>query len=234
MRIAECELWTGGCEIVSLNGSAEPIDFAFPIPHSILHTWTMFDTAEFVKGCAKWEQLPRDGTPEVAFVGRSNVGKSSLLNKLVKRKKLAYTSKTPGKTREFNFFRIDNRFYLVDLPGFGYAKVPKAERNRWAALLGRYLTEREPLRAVVHLIDSRHPPMESDEDVIDFLRGGDVPHLLALTKADKLSGNQRAQSVRRVEDLLASVGLELPIVLTSAKTGRGLGELRSWIGTMLS
>jgi GTP-binding protein len=194
----------------------------------------MFDTAEFVKGCAKWEQLPRDGTPEVAFVGRSNVGKSSLLNKLVKRKKLAYTSKTPGKTREFNFFRIDNRFYLVDLPGFGYAKVPKAERNRWAALLGRYLTEREPLRAVVHLIDSRHPPMESDEDVIDFLRGGDVPHLLALTKADKLSGNQRAQSVRRVEDLLASVGLELPIVLTSAKTGRGLGELRSWIGTMLS
>jgi len=193
----------------------------------------MYDTAEFVKGCAQWDQLPPDGKPEVAFMGRSNVGKSSLLNALLGRKKLAYTSKKPGKTREFNFYLVDRRFYFVDLPGFGYAKVSKKERERWAALIERYLTERPSLRAVVHLIDSRHPPMETDEDVIDFMRGGDIPHLLALTKADKLSNNKRVQSKRRVERLLEGVGLELPIVLTSAKTNRGIPELRNWITTFV-
>lgn len=193
----------------------------------------MFDTAEFVKGCAKWEQLPPEENPEIAFMGRSNVGKSSLLNALLGRKKLAYTSKKPGKTREFNYYLVDRRFYFVDLPGFGYAKVSKKERERWAALIERYLTERMSLRAVVHLIDSRHPPMEADEDVIDFMREEDVPHLLALTKADKLSSNKRVQSKRRVETLLESVGLELPVVLTSAKTNRGIGELRNWIATFL-
>ena len=193
----------------------------------------MFDTAEFVKGCVKWTQLPTDDRAEIAFIGRSNVGKSSLLNALLNRKNLARTSKKPGKTREFNYYRIDRQFYFVDLPGFGYAKVSKTERARWRALIERYLGERHALRAVVHLIDSRHPPMEADEDVIDFMRGGDVPHLIALTKADKLSGNERPQSVRRVESVLDSVGLELPTVLTSATTNRGIPELRNWIATFL-
>ena len=193
----------------------------------------MFDTAEFVKGCVEWEQLPRDGSPEIAFVGRSNVGKSSLLNAILKRKKLAYTSKKPGKTQEFNYYRIDRRYYFVDLPGFGYAKVSKKQRERWARLIERYLNERMPLRAVVHLIDSRHPPMDADVDLMDFMRGADVPYLIALTKADKLSGNKRTQSVQRVTKMLAEVGREHPVVLTSAKTKRGLGELRSWIATCL-
>ena len=193
----------------------------------------MFESAEFVKGCVDWDGLPTDGKPEVAFMGRSNVGKSSLLNALLGRKNLAYTSKKPGKTREFNYYVVDRRFYVVDLPGFGYAKVSKQERERWAALIERYLSERVPLRAVVHLIDSRHPPMETDEDVIDFMREGDVPHLIALTKADKLSGNKRVQSKQRLERILKDVGLELPIVLTSAKTNRGMGELRNWIATFL-
>ena len=193
----------------------------------------MFDTAEFVKGCVAWEDLPKDGTPEVAFIGRSNVGKSSLLNALLKRKKLAYTSKKPGKTREFNYYHIDRRYYFVDLPGYGYAKVSKKERERWARLIERYLQDRWPLRAVVHLIDSRHPPMDADVDLMDFMRGATVPYLIALTKADKLSGNQRTQSVKRVKDMLAEVGREHPIVLTSSKTKRGLGELRQWIATCL-
>ncbi len=193
----------------------------------------MFDTAEFIKGAVEWDQLPRDGRPEVAFVGRSNVGKSSLLNALVGAKKLAYISKKPGKTTEFNFFQIDRRYYFVDLPGYGYARVSKKQREKWAALIERYLNERSTLRGIVHLVDSRHPPMALDEDLIDFMRGSDVPYLIALTKADKLSGNQRAKSVRGLEDRLAEVGRAVPIVLTSSKTGRGIGELRTWLHDFL-
>jgi GTP-binding protein len=189
----------------------------------------MLDHATFITGAAQWEQLPPDGGPEVAIVGRSNVGKSSLLNALLKRKNLAYTSKTPGKTQQLNFFEIDNRFYLVDLPGYGYAKAPKSARDEWAQLQERYLAERASLRGVVHLIDSRHPPMDSDTSLIERLRDVGVPHLLALTKADKLSGNGRAQARRRMDECLSELNVERPVVLTSAKSNRGLPALRSWI-----
>jgi GTP-binding protein len=189
----------------------------------------MLDTATFVKGVAQWEQLPADGRPEVAVLGRSNVGKSSLLNALLQRKNLAYTSKSPGKTQQFNYFRVDDRFYLVDLPGHGYAKAPKSARKEWAQLQERYLDERPPLRGVVQLIDGRHPPMDSDIDLIERLRDVGVPHLIALTKADKLSGNGRAQAERRMEECLAGLDIERPVLLTSAKTNRGVGALRHWI-----
>jgi len=193
----------------------------------------MFDRAEFTKGVVEWKHLPRDGRPEIAFVGRSNVGKSSLLNAIIGRKKLAYVSKRPGKTTEFNFFLIDGKYYFVDLPGYGYARASKSMREKWAALIERYLNQRKPLRAVVHLIDSRHPPMAQDEDLIDFMRGSDVPYLIALTKADKLSGNQRFQTVQRLEKRLADVGRSVPIVLTSSKSGRGIKELRGWLRDFL-
>ena len=189
----------------------------------------MLDTATFVKGVVEWDQLPSDGRPEVAVVGRSNVGKSSLLNALLKRKNLAYTSKSPGKTQQFNFFEVDNRFYLVDLPGYGYAKAPKSARKEWAQLQERYLDERQPLRGVVQLIDSRHPPMDSDISLIERLRDVGVPHLIALTKADKLSGNGRAKARRQVDDCLADLDIERPVLLTSAKTNREIGKLRHWI-----
>ena len=189
----------------------------------------MLDQATFVIGAAQWDQLPEDGRPEIAFVGRSNVGKSSLLNALLGRKNLAYTSKTPGKTQQLNFFRVDDRFYAVDLPGYGYAKAPKSARNEWAQLQERYLTERGPLRGVVQLIDSRHPPMDSDVTLIKRLEATGRPHLLALTKADKLSGNGRAEAERRVEDCLSDLGLDRPVVLTSAESNRGVGALRRWI-----
>ena len=189
----------------------------------------MFDTAAFVKGVVQWEQLPTDGRPEVAIVGRSNVGKSSLLNALLQRKNLAYTSKSPGKTQQFNYFRVDDRFYLVDLPGYGYAKAPKSARKEWAQLQERYLDERQPLRGVVQLIDSRHPPMDSDISLVKRLRAVGVPHLIVLTKADKLSGNGRAQAERQVDDCLTDLEIERPVILTSAKSNRGIPKLRHWI-----
>lgn len=190
----------------------------------------MFDEASFVIGAADWEQLPADGRPEVAVVGRSNVGKSSLLNALLHRKNLAYTSKTPGKTQQINYFLIDNRFYLVDLPGYGYAKAPRSARTQWAQLQERYLAEREALRGVVQLVDSRHPPQDNDVELMKQLHRIGHPHLIALTKADKLSGNGRARAQRRIEECLSGLGLERPTLLTSADSGRGIGDLRRWIG----
>ncbi len=193
----------------------------------------MLDQATFEIGAAQWAQLPTDGRPEMAVVGRSNVGKSSLLNALLGRKQLAYTSKTPGKTQQLNYFLVDEQFYAVDLPGYGYAKAPKAERNEWAALQDRYLQERVPLHGVVQLIDGRHPPMESDEALLNTLDHIGRPHLLVLTKADKLSGNGRAQAERRVDDTLSALQLDAPVVLTSAKSNCGIGNVRRWIQTQL-
>lgn len=188
--------------------------------------------ATFTKGVVDWHGLPRDGRPEVAFIGRSNVGKSSLINAVLGRKGLARTSGTPGKTREFNFYLVNGRFYVVDLPGYGYAKTSKKDRARWAARIERYLMEREPLRAAFHLIDSRHAPTDLDRDVIAAMTGQRVPYVAVLTKADKLSGNERTKSVARAEEVLQAFGLEAPIVLTSAKTGRGRKDLLGWMDAL--
>ena len=184
---------------------------------------------QFIKGATRWEHLPEDGLPEVAFVGRSNVGKSSLLNMLAGRVKLARISRTPGKTQEFNYYRVNNRLYFVDLPGYGYAKISRAQRNQWGRFIGRYLTERASLRAVFHLIDSRHAPTVRDEDVMALMRGGPVPYLFVLTKTDKLSGNQRARSRATIETVLEKAALEVPVIFTSAKDKRGREELLQWI-----
>jgi GTP-binding protein len=193
----------------------------------------MLDQATFTIGAAEWAQLPDDGRPEIAFVGRSNVGKSSLLNALLGRKNLAYTSKTPGKTQQLNFFLVDERFYAVDLPGYGYAKAPKSARDEWAQLQERYLAKRPSLRGVVHLIDARHPPQDSDLSLLRQLADMDRPSVLALTKADKLSGNGRVQAEHRVADVLEDLGIDRPVLLTSAESNRGIGALRGWIQSRL-
>lgn len=189
--------------------------------------------AEFVLGVAQWSQLPDTGLPEIAFVGRSNVGKSSLLNMLVRRKALARTSGTPGKTQQFNYYLINQNFYFVDLPGYGYAKVSKAQRAKWGRFIGRYLTERRPLRLVIHLVDSRHPPTALDKDVMAWMKAGGVPYVIALTKTDKLSSNQLQKSKRATKNVLEDLTLEVPIVATSAQKKRGQAELFQWIETML-
>jgi GTP-binding protein len=189
--------------------------------------------ARFVKGVASWQQMPDSGIPEVAFIGRSNVGKSSLVNTLLGHKNLAHTSNSPGKTREFNFYLVDDRLYFVDVPGYGYAKTSKTERDRWAALITRYLSEREQLKVMFHLIDSRHAPTDYDREVMDYVKGSPIPYVVCLTKTDKLSGNERNRSVGGARTALLERGMEAPIILTSAQNGRGREEVWDWINALV-
>lgn len=184
--------------------------------------------AEFVIGAASVEQLPTGELPEIALAGRSNVGKSSLLNKITGRKKLARTSKTPGKTREINLYRIDERLLLADLPGYGFAKVPKAVKREWGDLVERYLNERDQLRGIVHLVDLRHLPTADDVQMHEWARHYGVPTLIAATKADKIAKGRRAQAARAVEDVLDPAPGTL-VVPFSAVTGEGAREIWGWI-----
>lgn len=178
--------------------------------------------AEFVTGAAQPSQFPRSVLPEVAFAGKSNVGKSSLINALLGRKHLVKTSSTPGKTREINFFRINDAFLFVDLPGYGYAEAPKAVQQGWQLLLESYLTEREPLRGVVLIVDARHEPSPLDRRLKDFLASHGVPVLLVASKADKLSRNESAAQLARIA---AAFDLLDPPLAYSSKTGLGRDAL---------
>ncbi len=191
-------------------------------------------TVRFIRGAARWEHLVDDGLPEVAFLGRSNVGKSSLINLLTGRKQIARTSNTPGKTREFNFYLINESFYLVDLPGLGYARVGKSERGRWLGFIDRYLQERTTLRGLFHLIDSRHPPTSVDQEVMEAVRGIGIPYLIVLTKSDKISSNARGRSVTQTQTTLANFGIEAPILASSAEKRWGQDEILQWISQLTS
>jgi GTP-binding protein len=185
--------------------------------------------ASFAWAANGWADLPKPSLPEVAFIGRSNVGKSSLVNAVLGQKGLARTSGQPGKTRQFNFYRVGERFFIVDLPGFGYARISKSERARWHLLIARYMSERDPLRLVLHLIDARHDPTALDLEVMALVRESMAVYGILLTKSDKLSGNQRERNRRAAADAAAGMGLEVPVILTSAHDGRGIDEVRRWI-----
>ena len=181
--------------------------------------------AEFIKGAVDARGMPTDGRPEIAFLGRSNVGKSSLVNLLLGRKELARTSNKPGKTRQLNYFLIDDAFYLVDLPGYGYAKVSKTERARWARVLTAYLHERVPLRLVVHLIDSRHEPTPLDLQAMDVMAHSAARYVVALTKSDKPKQRVLAQHVKVTRRALQDRGLDAAVLPTSARGRRGDREV---------
>ncbi|WP_170007842.1 ribosome biogenesis GTP-binding protein YihA/YsxC [Bacillus fonticola] len=182
-------------------------------------------TAELVISAVRPSQYPDEGFPEIALAGRSNVGKSSFINCLIRRKALARTSSKPGKTQTLNFYKLNESFYFVDVPGYGYAKVSKSEREKWGIMMETYLTTREKLQAVVLLIDSRHEPSEDDVLMYDFLKHYDLPCVIVCTKADKLSkGKQQKQLQVAIQTL--QVDPEDPIVLFSAETKQGKEE--SW------
>lgn len=181
-------------------------------------------SAEFVKSALRPDQYPSDGRPEIAFVGRSNVGKSTLLNVLLNKKGLAKTSKTPGKTQTVNFFDVNRKFYFVDLPGYGYAKVSKELRQQWARVLTEYLHSRRPLRLVAVLLDCRHEPSEQDFDVLALLEEAEVPALVVATKADKLRSNELAESIRTMRSQL-ELDEEATIIPFSSYTKQGLREI---------
>ncbi len=190
-------------------------------------------TAEFVLGVANLRQLPRDGTREIAFLGRSNVGKSSLINRLCGRKSLARKSSEPGKTREMNYYLINKQFYFVDLPGYGYAKLPEQIRSSWGKLIEQYLKSREQLSMVIQLIDSRHEPTELDLMMVGWLDYYTIPFLVAMTKADKLPVSKMPRYVSTAKQTFARFPHCRDVIPFSSVSGLGKPEIMKSIAEHL-
>ncbi len=181
--------------------------------------------ARYELTAVKPEQYPEHSLPEIAFVGRSNVGKSSIINALTNRKNLAKTGATPGKTRTINFFNIDDKLYFVDLPGYGYANVSKSEKSSWGALADTYLTTRENLRLIIMLVDIRHSPSEDDKVMYQWLKESDFPHIVVASKADKIT---RSQVKPRQQEIRKTLGMEENIKLLSFSSMDKQGVKEVW------
>jgi len=178
-----------------------------------------FTDVRYITSVFSLKQLPEPELPEIAFAGRSNVGKSSLINRLIKRKNLVKTSAKPGKTQSLNFFLVDNSLYLVDLPGYGYAKVPKKMKDSWQGLITGYLESRKTLKCVIVIIDLRHSLKLNDRQLVDWLRSKGIPCLLVYTKMDKISANERQKHATALD---AGFGVaKEERLLFSARTGEG-------------
>ena len=184
-----------------------------------------YNKSEFMASYGLSRQLPESDRPEIVFSGRSNVGKSSLINKLCNRKNLARVSATPGKTATINFYRIDTA-YFVDLPGYGYAKVSNAERDRWDELINSYFEADRAVCLLVQLLDSRHAPSADDVQMLEYLHYHNIPFVAALTKADKLKKSQLEATKQEFERICAPYGCK-QVFLTSAESGYGMEELRA-------
>jgi GTP-binding protein len=189
-------------------------------------------SAEFLKSAAKEKDFPTGGLPEVAFAGRSNVGKSSLINALLNRRKLARTSSRPGCTRVLNFYCINNRLFFVDLPGYGFAEVPLAVRRQWKPMVDAYLEGRNTLRLVILILDVRRNPHEDEASFLRWLEERSIPVLVVLTKSDKISKSVRMKRKQAIEESLSLNREE--ILLFSARTGEGKVGIWKRINSTLS
>ncbi len=187
-------------------------------------------SAVFLGSAEHRDHYPESRLREVAFAGRSNVGKSSMINTLVGRRGLVRTSKTPGLTRKLNFFEVNKELVFVDLPGYGYAKVPIHVKKQWGPMVRSYIEEREALAGIVVILDCRHSPTESDIQLLDFLRAHNVPLILAATKSDKLSYGRTVSAKKGIE---TKVGADIPLIFFSSLTGFGKKELWKEIKTLI-
>ena len=178
-------------------------------------------SAEFLKSAFKEDDWPRDSLPEIAFLGRSNVGKSSVINSLLSVRGLARTSSTPGRTQSLNFFLINNKFRFVDFPGFGYARVPREIKSTWGEMATSYLAKRRQLVLSIQLVDSRHEPTKQDLQLHEWLDESDKPRLIVATKSDKLSNNELRKNLEHIARVLDDDS----VMAYSAKSGRGREEL---------
>ncbi len=182
-------------------------------------------TAEFIKSIFDLRALPNSVLSEFVFVGRSNVGKSSLINTICNKKKLAKIGSVPGKTRQLNYFLINEKFYLVDLPGYGYAKVPEQIRAGWRKLVEDYISERQNVKLVFVLIDSRHEPTYLDELMVSWLEYYEIPFVVVLTKSDKISANKMQKQIYRSSKIVNNDDLCLDYIPFSIVTGEGKNEV---------
>ena len=182
--------------------------------------------AEFIRSAAKISDCPRDRLPQIAFAGRSNVGKSSVINRILNRKNLARVGSAPCKTTDINYFLIDMKVYLVDLPGYGYAKVSNADRERWDDLINSYFEAPRHHTLLVQLIDCRHAPSADDLQMLKYLHYHQIPFVVALTKADKLKKSQLAKTREDFEKVCLPYGCQ-KVVLTSGESGYGIPELQA-------
>lgn len=189
--------------------------------------------ARFLASAAAVKDFPAEAGPEFAFAGRSNVGKSSALNALAGRKKLAFASKTPGRTQMINFFDLGEAGRLADLPGYGYASVPQALRETWNDLIGGYLTGRRTLAGVVVLMDARRPLTDNDRHFLEWLRPVPAPRLILLSKSDKLSRAEAAKTLARTRAALDKAAMTSKVLLFSSKTGEGVEETRALLDEWL-
>lgn len=187
-------------------------------------------TAEFLTAAADGVGYPKGGLAEIAFAGRSNVGKSSLINTLLGRRNLVRTSRTPGHTRKLNFFLVNNSFIFVDFPGYGYAAVPLEVKAKWGAMTERYLRERAELRGVVALVDIRLSLTDTDERMIGLLKTLGIPHVVAATKADKITRSKRSVQIREIR---SKIGEEVPLIIFSSHDGLGKNELWKEIKSLI-
>ncbi|HED06652.1 MAG TPA: YihA family ribosome biogenesis GTP-binding protein [Ignavibacteria bacterium] len=192
----------------------------------------MFKQLEFLKSAYTVKQFDKSDKPEIIFCGRSNVGKSTLINTLLNRKKFAKTSSTPGKTRSINYYLIDEKYKLVDLPGYGYAKISKAEREKWAKLVESFLRSSKSVELAFHLIDSRHKPTELDDKLNALLKTSSTPYIVILNKIDKLNQSQLAQAKKRIIEHYPYLVFGENLLVFSSITKRGRKELMSLLKGM--